>query len=129
MPENLQRSSPFPKIKYANQCLIHRSLNSQAFTSLETWSSPDESFLKLASNSLGQLLHARRGRLLQHARGHLLDHLHGRLGDVDVLAVDVVPRAPDEEGDVVGEVEDRGDEGQAEKEEEDGVWREREREG
>jgi hypothetical protein len=44
-----------------------------------------------------------------------------------VLAVDVVPRAPDEEGDVVGEVEDRGDEGQAEKEEEDGVWRETER--
>lgn len=38
-----------------------------------------------------------------------------------MLAVDVVPRAPDEEGDVVGEVEDRGDEGQAEKEEEDGV--------
>lgn len=76
--------------------------------------------LELPDNSLGSLLDP-RSRLVQHARRHLLDDLHGRLGDVDVLSVDVVPGASDEEGDVVREVEDRGNEGEAEEEEEDGV--------
>jgi hypothetical protein len=44
------------------------------------------------------------------------------LGDVDVLSVDVVPRAADEEGDVVREVEACGDEGQAEEEKDDGAY-------
>jgi hypothetical protein len=43
------------------------------------------------------------------------------LGNVDVLSVDVVPRATDEEGDVVREVEARGNEGKAEEEEDNGA--------
>lgn len=55
---------------------------------------------------------------MQHARGHLLDDLARRGGHVDVLAVDVVPHAADEDGDVVRQVEDGGDEGEADEEEE-----------
>lgn len=58
---------------------------------------------------------------MQHARRHVLDDLPRGLGDVDVLSVDVVPGASDEEGDMVREVKSSGDERQAEEEEEDGV--------
>lgn len=47
--------------------------------------------------------------------------MHG-LGDVNVLPVDVVPGAAEQEGDVVREVEAGGDKGQAEEEEDDGAW-------
>lgn len=70
---------------------------------------------------LGNSLRRRRDGglgLLQRAGARLL----GNLADVDALAVDVVPRAAEEEGDVVGEVEDGGDKGQAGEEEEDAVW-------
>jgi hypothetical protein len=52
----------------------------------------------------------------------LLDGLAGGLLDVDVLAIDVVPSATDEEVDVMWEVEDRGDKEQTEEEEDNGVW-------
>lgn len=53
---------------------------------------------------------------------HLLDHLARAPRNVDVLPVDVVPRAAGEDGDVVRQVEDRGDEGEAREEEDDGPW-------
>lgn len=55
--------------------------------------------------------------LLEDFTGRVLGHL----GDVNVLAIDVVPRSVDKEGDVVGEVEACGDEGQADEEEEERV--------
>ncbi len=58
----------------------------------------------------------------QGAGGEGLDGLLGELDDVDaVVAVDVEPGAVDEEGQVLRQVEDRGDEGQADEEEEDRV--------
>lgn len=80
--------------------------------------------LQLPRHRLGRLppknLHPgrrRRRRLLQDTRAHLLD----LLPDVDVLPVNVVPRAAHQEGDVVRQVQDHGDEGQAAEEEEDAV--------
>lgn len=68
---------------------------------------------------LSQLLHHRlhhnpdrgrtRWRVVHDARRHLLDYL----ANVDVLPVEVVPRAADEERDVMRQVEDDGDECQA----------------
>lgn len=56
-------------------------------------------------------------------REDLADGLARRGGHVDTLAVDVVPAAAGEDGDVVGQVEDGGDECQTEEEEYDGVCR------
>ena len=56
---------------------------------------------------------------MQRTRRNLLHDLPRGLRNVDVLAVDVVPGAAEEEGDVVREVETCGDEGQAEEEEYD----------
>lgn len=52
---------------------------------------------------------------------HLLNSLPRHLGDVNLLAVNVVPRAAEEERDVMREVQAGGDEGEADEEEDDGA--------
>lgn len=58
---------------------------------------------------------------MEDARRHVLHNLARRRSNVDVLPVNVIPRATGEDGHVVRQVEERGDQGQAEEEEDDGV--------
>lgn len=55
------------------------------------------------------------------ARRNLLDGFSRRSSDVDVLPLDVVPCSASQDGNVVREVEDRGDESHADEKEEDGI--------
>lgn len=92
-------------------------------SSTETMPQPLPLSSQLPQHGLRRLRqHLARRCLVQHAGRHLLDHLPRGDGHVNVLTVDVVPCAADEEEDVVREVERRGDEGEAEEEEEDGVY-------
>lgn len=61
-----------------------------------------------SSNCLNNLLGS--ARLLQHTGRHLLNNVPRSASDVNVFPVEIVPGAANDEGDVVGEVEECGDE-------------------
>lgn len=86
----------------------------------------NSSCLKLPQDTLSLLnQHSPRscgsGRLLHHASRHILGDLARGDGDINVVTINVIPGPFDEEGNVVREIEDGGDECQAKEEEEDGV--------
>lgn len=58
---------------------------------------------------------------MHHPRRHLLHSLPRHLGNVNLLAINVVPRAAEEKRNVMREVEACGDEGEADEEEDDGA--------
>ena len=103
-PSTIKSSSPLPK------GLVVGSATSQ-----------------LPHNSLNSLLH-RHGRPRCRLRLRLRlcrqprDGLLGEPDDVDVLAPQVEEEALDQEGDVLRQVEDGGEEGEGEEEEEDGPY-------
>lgn len=70
---------------------------------------------------LGERSRRRRGRLGHQALDRGLGDLHRGDDRIDRVAVHVEPRAVQDEGNVLGEVQDGRDDGQTAEEEEEGV--------